>query len=349
MSELTVSVLALFSIAVLALAFRKLPGERWQVLATVPLRKHGPNAWTGVNLTWYGFISASSFVFAAGVLVFLAGGVGIVRWELLAATLPIALVGVPAAKLVARHVEKKPETLTIGGAIFVATLVTPLALLGIQRLDIAMGREPLPMLSLLTAICIAYSFGEGFGRLACISFGCCYGKPLSSLSPGVRRLFERLSFSFHGEIKKISYASGLEGVKVVPVQAMTATIYVCVGLLGTYLFLEGWHKVALVVTLAVTQGWRVYSETLRADYRGNGKFSAYQKMALFMVLYLGGFGLAIPVRQPVLIDYHSGFAAITSASSAVGLELLFVAIFFFTGWSKVTGSTMSFHVHRHKV
>jgi hypothetical protein len=51
---------------------------------------------------------------------------------------------------------------------------------------------------------IAYAFGEGLGRLACISFGCCYGVALPEAHPLLRHMFDRWHFVFSGSMKKIS-------------------------------------------------------------------------------------------------------------------------------------------------
>ena len=106
------------------------------------------------------------------------------------------------------------------------------------------------------------------GRLACISFGCCYGKPLDQLGPAARRLFEQFHYSFSGEMKKIAYGSGPDGAKVVPVQALSALVLVSSGLVGVLLFLNSCYAAAVLVTALVSQLWRAYSEELRADYRG---------------------------------------------------------------------------------
>jgi len=57
-------------------------------------------------------------------------------------------------------------------------------------------------------------------------------------------------------MKKISYASGLEGKQLIPIQALTCLLYVGVGLITTLLFLKGNYDVAFVSSMAVTQGWR---------------------------------------------------------------------------------------------
>ena len=41
----------------------------------------------------------------------------------------------------------------------------------------------------LAALAIGYILGEGLGRLACLSFGCCYGKPLDQCGKVVSILF----------------------------------------------------------------------------------------------------------------------------------------------------------------
>jgi hypothetical protein len=45
-----------------------------------------------------------------------------------------------------------------------------------------------------------------------------------------------------------------------------ALLYLLPGLTASFLFLEGSFGVAFILTIAVTQGWRSLSETLRADY-----------------------------------------------------------------------------------
>ena len=56
---------------------------------------------------------------------------------------------------------------------------------------------------------IAYVLGESIGRLACLSFGCCYGMPLRDAKPPVARLFKNHNLVIGGSTKKAAYASGL--------------------------------------------------------------------------------------------------------------------------------------------
>jgi prolipoprotein diacylglyceryltransferase len=212
------------------------------------------------------------------------------------------------------------------------------------------GGRPFSPLALLAALAIGYVFGEGVGRLACVSFGCCYGKPLHRLAPRSRRLLERLSFTFHGETKKIAYENGWHGIKVVPIQAMTSVALTGCALAATWLFLSGRFGAAFALAVAFSQGWRALSETLRGDHRGGGeRASAYQVMALAGGLYalavapLFGGG---PTGRP---DLMAGIACVWDPLVLVALQLVGLGVFLLTGCSKVTGCSLSFHVRRHEI
>ena len=282
------------SAAYLYWGIRTLPRERWQILAAVPVRKKDGEWWDGVNLTWYGLLTGNAYVVAVAALFILMGAVNVP----LAGTASMATVMlaccVPASRLVARVVEKKAHTFTVGGAVFVGVIIAPAVVFLVNR---TLGETLIFSISpaaALAAFAIAYAFGEGLGRLACISFGCCYGKQLASAPPWQRRLSLGRSFIFTGRTRKIAYAGGMEGMKVIPVQALTAIIYCCIALISTALFLQASYALSFVLALAATQLWRVFSETLRADYRGAGTFSAYQVMGLISILY----GMAVILLGP---------------------------------------------------
>ena len=113
-----------------------------------------------------------------------------------------------AARIIAFWVEKKKNTFTVGGAAFTGILLTPLIVEGLNSLSSPPLISIIPTMAALT---IAYSFGEGTGRIACISFGCCYGKPIEQMKPFTQYFFKKITFVFEGKTKKISYASGLDG------------------------------------------------------------------------------------------------------------------------------------------
>jgi prolipoprotein diacylglyceryl transferase len=329
--------------------FRVLPRERWQILAAVPVRKEGSGNWAGTNLTWYGLLTANAYLVAVAVLFILLGAIRVPLAATAAAAVAMLLFCVPASSLVARIVEKKAHTFTVGGAVFVGVLLAPWV---VTFVNFTLGPAlsfTTPPVAALAAFSIAYAFGEGFGRLACISFGCCYGKPLAGSSPLTRRVFADLSFVFFGKTRKIAYAGNMEGEKVLPIQALTAIIYVGTALCATSLFLHARYAAAYILSLAVTQGWRVFSETMRADYRGTGTFSAYQAMGLLSIIY-GIFVIALlPSGSAPVPTIAAGLVVLWHPAPLLFLQILWLAIFLHTGKSSVTGSTISFHVHQDRI
>ena len=348
----TVGLLVIISIILglyLWWGFRHLPAERWQIFATVPERKQDQTSWQGINFTWYGLLTANAYLVAVAVLLVLLGSVGVspLATALLAATMLICCV--PASRLVARIVEKKAHTFTVGGAVFVGIIITPLVIMLLNRLAGPRFGFEIPIMAGWAAIAIGYAFGEGLGRLACISFGCCYGKPLAQQTGLLARLLQGRGFVFHGSTKKIAYADGLEAVPVIPVQAITAVLYTVCGLVAAGLFLAGQHAAAFLLAVMVTQIWRSLSETLRADYRGEGRISAYQIMGLAGCLYAVGMALLIhdgASSTPVL---HLGLQGIWQPGMLLFLQGVWLVIFLYTGRSTVTGATVSYHVHHDRI
>jgi hypothetical protein len=342
--------LTLSATAYLFWGFRVLPQERWQILAAVPVRNEGYGNWQGVNLTWYGLLTANAYVMAVAALFVLLGAIKVPLEETAAAAVVMLLFCVPASSLVAKIVEKKAHTFTVGGAVFVGVLLSPWI---IRFVNFSMGPVlsfSIPSMAALAAFSIAYAFGEGFGRLACISFGCCYGKPMAESTPWTRRIFGDFCFVFFGKTRKIVYAGGLEGEKVLPIQAITSLIYVGTALCSTALFFRTRFAEAYILSLAVTQGWRVFSEMLRADYRGAGNFSAYQTMGLISIVYGIFVALLLPAAAPAsLPDTASGLSTIWHPAPLLFLQILWLALFIHTGKSSVTGSIISFHVHPDRI
>jgi hypothetical protein len=350
---MTTTTVLVFTAAFMALylwwGFRYLPAERWQILATVPAAKSEPDGWQGVNFTWYGLLTANAYLVAVAVLLALMGSVGIspLGTALLAAAILICCV--PASRLVARVVEKKAHTFTVGGAVFVGILIAPLAITLLNRTAGVALSFHIPTMAAYAAISIAYAFGEGLGRLACISFGCCYGKPLTSSSPMLRRIFEGRCFIFSGNTKKIAYAGCMEGTEVIPIQAVTAALYTICGLLAAWLFLRSHYSGAFLVSTLFTQAWRSFSETMRADYRGEGKISAYQIMGVIGILY--AVGAALIFQEPVLVPTNltAGLSSLWNPAMILFLQGIWLMIFLHTGRSTVTGATLSFHVHEDRI
>lgn len=329
--------------------FRCLPAEKWQIFATVPSERTQPGGWRGVNFTWYGILTANAYLVAVIVLLVLMGAAGIS--PLGTALLVVALLAccVPASRLVARIVEKKAHTFTVGGAVFVGILIAPPLIVLINRTVGAAFSFHIPIMAAYAAIAIAYAFGEGLGRLACISFGCCYGKPLSATSGILKLMFAGRCFVFFGTTKKVAYAGGMEGAEVVPIQAVTAVFYTSLGFIATWLFLTAHHAAAFLTATIATQGWRAVSETLRADYRGGGNVSAYQIMGMIGVVYSIAVAWLLSGETFALPNLLSGLSNLWNPTLILFLQGIWVVIFLYTGRSTVTGATLEFHVYTDRI
>ena len=262
----------------------------------------------------------------------------------IAALLAVCL---PSARLVARIVEGKNHTFTIGGATFVGIICAPIFIEASNTLMSGYGE--LSLIPTLAAISIAYSFGEGIGRLACVSFGCCYGKPIEKLPVWVQKVFGPLSFTFSGETRKACYASELHGVQILPIQAITSVLYVLCGLIGLLTFLEGFYFFSLMFTLVFTQFWRLYSETLRADYRGGQKISPYQIMTVVAVVYTAIFMSFYSTPDIMPADLMTGFTFLWSPEVILGVQAIWLVSFFYTGTSTVTSSNLKFQLHKDRI
>ena len=325
--------------------FKHLPGERWQMLAVVPTRKEDDDHWHGSNLTYYGFFIASSQLLAMTLLLILLRAMGLSIAGAMVAILLVLACCVPSARLIAILVEKKRHTFTIGGASFVGIIVAPWCI-QLSNTLLVSHHSPLPLIPVLAAMAIAYTLGEGLGRLGCISYGCCYGKPVKQCNKLLQWLFARLNFIFYGSTKKVVYEAQLAGEKLIPIQAITCVLYTLGALIGSYLFLIGLFTAALVFAIVLTQLWRILSETLRADFRGFGNVSVYQKMGMLSVLYILCilfFVHAAPYADPEIMD---GLCGLWNPSIILGLQLLWLVFFVTFGRSTVTTSTISFALIR---
>ncbi len=337
-----VATLAALIAALLAWGFRTLPAERWQMIAAVPVSKDRDGGWRGMNLTFYGFFSATGSVFGIGLAILLLASVRVSMLVTIILIAGIVILCLPASRLVAAIVEKKSGTYTIAGAAFVAALLLPpIVWFGGQYLS-SWGLT-LHAMPTMAAATIAYALAEAIGRLACMSFGCCYGMPLRDASPGLARFFRRFHTVFHGVTKKAAYASGLEEEPLIPVQALTSIVFTLSGIVGLALFLTEHWRLALLVPAVGTWGWRAIAENLRADHRGHTRISVYQVMSLIAMVYLALIALLLPAVGPAP-DILAGLSQTTTLPVLLVLEILWVLLFLFYGRSHVTASVVSFHV-----
>jgi hypothetical protein len=330
-------------------AFRTLQKERWQIVAAVPFKKSNEREWVGLNFTFYGVFLASAYLFSVTILFFLLGAVGAPLSVVLFLILVSVALCVPASWLLAAFVEGKRYTFTVGGAALVGLLLAPAV---IEIANYSLGNRAgfrLLLIPTLAALSTCYIIGEGIGRLACISFGCCYGKPLKVNGGWLHRILAPVSFTFSGKTKKIAYESGLDGIKVIPIQALTSVLYTACGMISILLYLEGDFRSAFLVSILFAHGWRIFSETLRADFRGGGHFSAYQKMSLVSMICAAGLVIAFPEVHGLSTDIMRGLDLLWQPSVIILLQILWLLLFLVTGCSMVTESTLSFHVRSERI
>ena len=329
-------------------AFKTLPQEQWQIFATLPIQKGEGAKWTGLNLTYYGVLTACSVTFSVFIFAMLLASNGLSIIAIFEFSIILLGLVIPSAKIIARLIEKKTSTFTIGGASFIGIVTAPIVILFLHFIH-PESWSLISMTPALAALWVAYALGEGLGRLGCISFGCCYGKPLSHCHPVYQRIFRQLHFTFSGTTKKVVYEGGLESVPLIPIQGLTALLNVGTGLVGISLFLSGSYQITIWVVAVITQLWRVASEEMRADYRGGKKISMYQWMAALGAFYSILFATFWPEAPFSPPQISQGLLTIWTPPSILFLQALWLAIFLFTGRSQVTGATVSFHVQHEKI
>jgi hypothetical protein len=343
-----VASLAIVLLGALLWGNRTLPAERWQMIAAVPLTKGSNGAWRGLNLTFYGFFSATASTFGVALMIVLLASLGTPLPAAAAVIAIMMLISVPASKILAWVIEGKRNTFTIAGAAFLASLILPPGLFLAQRLLAAWFEVKVYAMPMLAAAAIVYALSEAIGRMACLSFGCCYGKPLRELSPRLARVFGYFPLVFHGSTKKVAYASGLTEEPLIPLQTITSAVFTTAGLIGLGFFFAGHWRLAGLVPALSTWGWRALSECLRADHRGDSRISVYQVMAFIAMGYLAVMLTVLPSDGPTP-DLVAGLATVTSAGMIVTLQTVWVVLFLYYGRSRVTSSVVSFHVVAERV
>jgi prolipoprotein diacylglyceryltransferase len=330
-------------------AWVALPSGQWQMVAALPVARRTAQSWQGMNLTYYGVWTATAVVAAFLMFCVLVGSLGVPLSAAATAGAILLAVCVPAAKLLARAIEGKAYVFTIGGASFVGFLAAPAVIWGLGEAGAGGVSGRLPLLPMLAALVIAYAIGEGLGRLACISFGCCYGRPLATCSPCIRRLFSTAAFQFCSPTQKAVYQAGFNGEPLVPVQGITAAVCLGAGLVAIVFYLAGWFHAAFVTAALVTQVWRVASEWLRADIPHGGFFSPYQTMAAVNGLYALTLAVALPTATATMPDVLLGLQGLWHPVMILLVEVLWVLVFLYTGRSMVTASTVSFDVVKDRI
>lgn len=324
--------------------FRTLPRARWQFLAVLPRTRQPDGGWSGLNLTYYGFFSATAGTIAVASFILLAGSAGADLAVMLLLTACVLVVCLPAAKIIAARVEKNPHGFTVGGASFVGIIFAPVLLWLLDDAARKWWEMTLPVWPMLAAMSIAYVLGEGIGRLGCISFGCCYGRPLDDVGPPLRTWLAPYGQIYEGETKKIHFAGGLSGRKVIPIQAITCSLYTALALAAMMLFFYQQFVLAFLLSLLGSQLWRLYSETLRADYLGGHKHvSVYQAMALAGCVWALAISGILPAPA-FAADIRSGATMLWQPAVLLMLQGIWVLMFVYSGCSTITHCRLDFRL-----
>src|SRR5215831_4163566 len=112
-NALFVAVIAIVMAAIFLWGFRRLPDEGWQMIASVPMRKHADGHWQGLNLTYYGFFNATAMAFACTMVLILMSSIQASLRATVAVLTMGLLIALPMARIVARIVEGKRHTFTV--------------------------------------------------------------------------------------------------------------------------------------------------------------------------------------------------------------------------------------------
>ncbi len=129
---------------------------------------------------------------------------------------------------------------------------------------------------------------------------------------------------------------------VICIHTINDTFYTI--LVGVYLFLSGFYMVSAMVTLGITQIWRLISEIWRADYRGQQRFSAYQSMAVAALMYMLLILLLAPAPTATARTIADGLGVLWNPLTIISLQLVWATVFWFTGRSQVTASSSEIFV-----
>jgi hypothetical protein len=336
--EFAIAFIALVAFFALRWSFRHLPEERWQIFAVLPVARDG-EGWQGVNITYYGVISALAYSVSISLFVFLCGAANQPSLLVLLFVAALLSVAIPASKWIAYWIEGSRATFTVGGALFVTAISAPVLFHLVNAAGSLFAIGSLHAPSVVAAATLSY----------CLSFGCCYGKRLNEAGPIELLLYGGSATTYRGQLKKISYASNLESIPVIAVQSIASVVLFALFLSGLWLFWLQHFSLALIVTLVGSQLWRLYSETLRADYRGDAKFTAYQKMAVVTMLLTLAVSATLPTVTPVSLNAQRGFDALFRVDVLLYLQIIFVAIVYFMGRSTVTGAHLQMRLFRDRL
>ncbi|MCA1927018.1 MAG: prolipoprotein diacylglyceryl transferase [Calditerrivibrio sp.] len=324
---------------------KKFPSERFQFLLAIPYKQISDGRWLSLNLTYYGLFNAIAYTLGSLVTTILLLSINIKIIQIFLIMLFTFIICIPSSKYVAYFIEKTKSGFTVGGAVFIGVLISPIAIIVSLYLTGFKDQSTSYIIPILTSLSIGYILGEGIGRIGCLSFGCCYGKSVDSLSDSfLKKIFGKWNTVYTGRLKKASYASNLCEQKTVPVQAMSIILYNTTGLISIILFIKGYYIFSLILVTFVSQLYRFFSEFLRADYRGEGKISAYQKMSIINVILITFYTIIFKSSLYPLAKISTGLLGVFNPVAMTIFAVLFLFTLIYTGISSVTYSITNFRL-----
>lgn len=330
------------------LVFRIFPKEKYQFIAAIPKKKEG-SLWKSINYTFYGFITATSIVFALSIFYVLMLLQNYEIFMIAFVVFPVMIIAFLSVKFLTTLIEGKKHVFSVGAALFVSFISAPFIVYVVNKFPGTYFNSKIDFIYFMAAASVAFLFGEGTGRMACVSFGCCYGKPVKNLSSFWQWLFKNVNFVFEGKTKKISYTSGYDGIEVVPVQAITSVFCSAAGVAGLAMILNGYVQQAFLFSSVFVFFWRFISEFLRADYRGGTKISAYQIFSIIAIVYIclitffGSQYFQMSFPKYNIVD---AFEKFWTANTLLLFQFIWIFSFVFFGRSTVTESTIEFSIKK---
>lgn len=346
-----VVIIGLFVTSISYYGITRFPSKDRQFLASIPLKRNEDGSFQGLNVTTYGLMNGIAYTFGTSIFLFLSSSSKTDAGMIILSVLVILLICIPASKIVATIVEKKYNTFTVSGGSFVGGVLSPIIFyiflyLHYKDSNIALSKT----LILLGAISTAYLFGEGLGRLGCLSFGCCYGSRVDSLKGGLKIILSKFYTKFYGDTKKVAYEGGLEGEKTVPVQTIAVIFLNSISLFSTILFLNEFFISSFLLSVISAQLFRFFSEFLRSDFRGNRKITVYQIFSIIIIFY--SIAVAYLLNRDGItqqVDLEIGLSIFYNVWVLVLLQAIFWITLIYTGISRVTYSKITFHVDGSKI
>lgn len=176
----------------------------------------------------------------------------------------------------------------------------------------------LDLRTLLDCFALGIPLGHALGRLGCLSYGCCHGKPAGPHLPGITTTCPD---------SKVVWGSGLSGVKLHPTQ-----LYSCLGNLGLFALLcwlasgERRPGELAAIYLMVGAAGRFLIEFLRGiPVRRMLGLSIYQLVTLPLILSGALLLLTTPGQPSALFSVPGSLAS--AAASAASHPLWFLSVF----------------------